>query len=599
MMSLANPGTMFKVNDARKDLSAFMQSKGAVVPERLQQYLNTQGVDLTKTNFEYTLNDFQDYEQKGSFFKKYFDTLGKPFEYQTQLVRYAYWLKTVEDLDKGKTNVYGSSYYKKDIVDKIADSFDAKGNKLNTANENKASYLMSQQLGAPGDFPLLAKDLNGIFMFTTFPLALVRWAKGEANSMATAVKNLFVEGEQKSALSWLFTQGGGVLGSALFVQAIIMLLANIYNVDDETEEEWSKQQALPDIFATLIQGAPVFDIYNTADPIKLLSELTYAPFVEAAEERKQDAIYGKPDDGNLTRGNGLAKWAFQNILGKVNPAFKDPIEVVLGISSLGDSVYLQDGPGYENFLRKMSAYIFGGSGSRALNRYIGQLDQSETINLNTVFNGLTKVISAELGNTKAYKSDVKNYYKVLNSLKTYSYLKTQSREFTGVNQSSFNEERYSSLKGKLRTLFNDKAEFSKVYELVIEHLEQGGSLQEVRSAINNVSITGQISRIKNLDDYLDTLDDKERFDLEKAIMYEEENFPWMNDFRESVRQNIESEYSGTSNFIPRYYQPYYKMYNDSRNVYYKPYYSKYLQNPFSAYRSAWFTVNQIPPKEKK
>jgi hypothetical protein len=599
MMSLANPGTMFKVNDARKDLSAFMQSKGAVVPERLQQYLNTQGIDLTKTNFEYTLNDFQDYEQKGSFFKKYFDTLGKPFEYQTQLVRYAYWLKTVEDLDKGKTNVYGSSYYKKDIVDKIADSFDAKGNKLNTANENKASYLMSQQLGAPGDFPLLAKDLNGIFMFTTFPLALVRWAKGEANSMATAVKNLFVEGEQKSALSWLFTQGGGVLGSALFVQAIIMLLANLYNVDDETEEEWSKQQALPDIFATLIQGAPVFDIYNTADPIKLLSELTYAPFVEAAEERKQDAIYGKPDDGNLTRGNGLAKWAFQNILGKVNPAFKDPIEVVLGISSLGDSVYLQDGPGYENFLRKMSAYIFGGSGSRALNRYIGQLDQSETINLNTVFNGLTKVISAELGNTKAYKSDVKNYYKVLNSLKTYSYLKTQSREFTGVNQSSFNEERYSSLKGKLRTLFNDKAEFSKVYELVIEHLEQGGSLQEVRSAINNVSITGQISRIKNLDDYLDTLDDKERFDLEKAIMYEEENFPWMNDFRESIRQNIESEYSGTSNFIPRYYQPYYKMYNDSRNVYYKPYYSKYLQNPFSAYRSAWFTVNQIPPKEKK
>ena len=599
MMSLANPGTMFKVNDARKDLSAFMQSKGAVVPQRLQQYLNTQGVDLTKTNFEYTLNDFQEYEQKGGFFKKYFDTLGKPFEYQTQLVRYAYWLKTVEDLDKGKTNVYGSSYYKKNIVDKIADSFDAKGNKLNTANENKASYLMSQQLGAPGDFPLLAKDLNGIFMFTTFPLALVRWAKGEANSMATAVKNLFVEGEQKSALSWLFTQGGGVLGSALFVQAIIMLLANIYNVDDETEEEWSKQQALPDVFATLFQGAPVFDTFNTADPIKLLSELTYAPFVKAAEERRQDAIYGKPDDGNLTRGNGLAKWAFQNILGKVNPAFKDPIEVVLGISSLGDSVYLQDGPGYENFLRKMSAYIFGGSGSRALNRYIGQLDQSETINLNTVFNGLTKVIGAELGNTKAYKSDVKNYYKVMSTLKSYNYLKTQSRDFAGVNESSFNEERYSSLRGKLRTLFNDKAEFSKIYELVIEHLEQGGSLQEVRSAINNVSITGQISRIKNLDDYLDTLDDKERFDLEKAIMYEEENFPWMNDFRESIRQNIESQYSGTNTYIPRYYQPYYKMYNDSRNVYYKPYYAKYNQNPFNAYRSAWYTVNQIPPKEKK
>jgi len=558
MMSLANPKTMFKVNDARKDLSSFMQSKGAVVPERLQQYLRTQGVDLNKTNFDYVLNDFQEFEEKGTFFKKYFDTLGKPFEFQTQLIRYSYWLQTVEDLEKGKSNVYGSVYYKKKLIDSIQDSFDSKGKKINSANENKASYIMSQQLGAPGDFPLLAKDLNGIFMFTTFPLALVRWAKGEANSMATAVKNLFVEGEQKEALGWLATQGGGILGSALLVQAIIMLVANLFNVDEETE------------------------------------------FVEAAQERKEDALYGKQDVNNLTRGNGFLKWAFQNVLGKVNPAFKDPIEVVLGISSLGDSVYLQDGPGYENFIRKMSSYIFGGSGSNALAKYIGELDQNESITLNTVFNGLSKVLGAELGNTKAYKGDMKNYYKSLNALKTFNYLQTNTFVNSAEANNNFSEENYNNLKSRLRKLFNEKAEFSKMYEVVIEHLENGGSLQEVKSALNYISIGGQLSKLTDKEEFLSTLNEKETYELEKAIMFEEENFPWLNEFRESVRQQIEQQYYGkNNNYVPQYYQPYYKMYGDSRNVYYRPYYSKYLQNPFNAYRSAWYTVNQIPPRKKE
>lgn len=598
MMSLANPKTMFKVNDARKDLSAFMQSKGAVVSDTLKKYLNTQGVDLTKTNFDYVLNDAREFEEKGTFFKKYFDSLGKPFEFQTQLIRYAYWLQTVEDLNNGKSNVYGSAYYKKNLVDGIEDVKDSKGNVISTANEAKASYLMSQQLGAPGDFPLLARDLNGIFMFTTFPLALVRWAKGEANSMATAVKNLFVEGEQKQALSWLATQGGGILGSMLLVQGIISLLASIFNVDEETEEEWIQKQALPDFFATLIQGAPVMDIYNTADPIKLLSELTYAPFVEAAKENQQDALYGKPDDKDLTRGNGLLKWVFQNVLGKVNPAFKDPIETVLGISSLGGSVYLQDGPGYENFLRKMSAYIFGGSGSRALNRYIGSLDPTDPITLDNVFNGLNKVLMAELGNTKAYKGDIKNFYKALNNLKNFTYLESANNSITSGSSSNFDRENYNTLKDKLRALFNEKAEFSQIYKVAIEHLESGGSLQELRSALNNVTITGQLSKLPDAERYTETLDDKELFELERAIVYEEENFPWLNEFRESIRQRIEEQYYADNNYFPRYYQPYRKFYGDSKNVYYRPYYSKFLQNPFKAYRSAWYDVNGIERKDK-
>jgi hypothetical protein len=174
-----------------------------------------------------------------------------------------------------------------------------------------------------------------------------------------------------------------------------------------------------------------------------------------------------------------------------------------------------------------------------------------------------------------------------------------SKDFGNVSNTSFDSERYDTLKTKIRKLFNNKSDFSKVYQVVIEHLETGGNLQEVRSALNNVSIQGQLSRMPDMESFLETLDDKERFELEKAIMYEEENFPWLNQFRESVRQNIEKQYYGQGNYVPRYYQPYYKMYNDSRNIYYKPYYSRYLQNPFSAYRSAWYTVNQIPPKEKK
>ena len=596
-MSLANPKTILKLNESRKDLSAFFQSKSAVSSAKIEAFLKTQGIDPSKANFDVVLNDFEEVQSKGTFAKQYFNYLGRPFEFQTLLVRYAYWLQTVEDLNNGKTNVYGSSYYNKENVDSIKDTFmEATGELKNTANENKAAYLVSQQLGAPGDFPLLAKDLNGLFMFTTFPLALVRWAKGEAFSMQAAVKNLFVDGERKSALAWLATQGGGLLGSALLVQTIISLIASLYNVDDETTQQWQEQQALPDVLATILNGSPVFDVYNTADPIKLLSDLTYAPFVEAAQERKEDAIYGKPDDGNLIRGNGVMKWVFQNILGKVNPAFKDPIETVLGISSLGDSVYLQDGPGYENFIRKMSTYIFGSSGSRALNKYIGTLSPSDPITANTFFTGLSKVISAELGNTKAYKGDVKNYYKVLSKIKTFNYLQNQSSNYTSTNN-TFDADRYSTLRDDLRQLLRDESDFGKIYSKIVLHLENGGSLQEVRSALNNLTILGSISKIDDLSKLTDTLSEKEIYDLEKAIVYEESMFPWLNDIRQNIQQSIEESYSRGSRYVPRYYQPYIQMYGDSRNIYYRPPYSKFNQNPFNAYRSMWYTVNQIGMKK--
>ena len=589
-MTMANPKTMFKLNDARKMLSAFIQSKGAVADTQLKQFLNTQGVDLSKTNFDYVLNDVDGYEKKGNIFTKYFDYLGKPFEFQTQLVRFAYWLQTVEDLNAGKTNVYGSAYYKKDMINRMEALEDNKGNELASANEVKAAYLMAQQLGAPGDFPLLAKDLNGIFMFTTFPLALVRWAKGEAFSLATAAKNLFVEGEGKSALSWLATSGGGVMGSALMMQLIITLIANMYNVDEETEKEWKDKQAMPDIFATLIQGAPVMDVYNTADPIKLISEMTFAPFLEADQERKEDALYGPSADGNLTRGNGILKWLTQNIWSKVNPLFRDPIETLLDVSSLGDSVYLQDGPGYEYFTRKMSAYIFGSSGSRALGKYIENLPFENGDTAELFFKGLTTVIYAELGNTRKYKGDVKNWYKALSLLKEFNYSNqtVNPNTFSSVN---FDENRYGSLKTELRKLFNEKAEFSKVYVLLTNFLENGGTYQEVRSAFNNTTIIGQLSKIDDLSSFLENLDDNDQDIIERAIAYEEQNFPWINSVRDSVRQTIESSYK--PRYVPRYYQSNRMGYGDSKNIYYKPYRSRYIQDPFRAYRSMWYTVNDI------
>ena len=589
-MTAANPKTMFKLNDARKMLSAYIQSKGAILDPQLKQYLNTQGVNLNKTNFDYVLNDIDDYDKKGNIFSQYFESLGKPFEFQTQLVRLAYWLQTVQDLNANKKIVYGSAYYKKGFIDKMESLKDNKGNELASANEVKAAYLMAQQLGAPGDFPLLAKDLNGIFMFTTFPLALVRWAKGEAFSLATAAKNLFVEGERLPALGWLAVSGGGIAASALMVQLIISLIANIYNVDEETEKEWNDKQALPDVFATLIQGAPVMDVYNTADPIKLLSEMTYAPFLEAEAERKEDALYGPSSDGNLTRGNGILKWLTQNIWGKVNPLFRDPIETLMDVSSLGDSVYLQDGPGYENFTRKMSAYIFGSSGSRALGRYIENLPFENGDTAELFFKGLTTVIYAELGNTRKYKADVKNWYKALSLLKQFNYSNNvlNPNSFSSTN---FDENRYSSLKTELRKLFNEKADFSKVYVILTNFLENGGTYQEVRSAFNNTTIIGQLSKVDDLGSFLDTLDDADQEIIERAIVYEEQNFPWINPIRESVRQNIESSYK--PKYVPRYYQQNRMGYGDTKNIFYKPYRSRYIQDPFKAYRSMWYTVNDI------
>lgn len=597
ILSTANPTTILKMGEAKNELSALIQSKGAVTTDRLKAFLYATGINPEKIDFNAIFNSNEDYQTSGNLFKGYIkvtDQINKAFTYQTLLTRYAYFLATSEALEKGKAT-YGSAYYMKDLINKKGEVIDPTTNEVKlTAAQNKAAFLMAQQLGAPGDFPEISKVLNGYMMFTTFPMALLRWGRGEVQSLATAAKNLFVEGEQAGAVKHLTVTGGGLLGSYLLGQLLIMLISQLYGVDEETEEEWKEDQAMPEIFATLIQGTPVMDRFNSMNPIDLIGDLTYKPFVKAAQEQAQDETreYTGTD---ITRGNGLYKWLTSNVWGKLNPALTDPIEAMAGADSIGDSIYLNDNNGFENMTRKLSGYLVGAAGSNALAKYVSQLPYEDKTFPQAIADGISVAVNAELGNTKEYKANVKNYYDAMEIINTYlyaGYVPENSINYT----SSFNQGNYNSFKAELQEAMNNRVKQTQIYAIIQNALTNGISISEIKSAFTNISIYGKLNKIQDYNSFINNLSEEQEDQIKQALAYERYTFPWL----ETITDEIVDEYYKQRYPEPdrlKIYNDYnnYVMYNNNsnkyNNYYYQPTYSNKI-DPFKTYRSSWYNWHQ-------
>ena len=171
-----------------------VNSDGSYTYSDLREFLYTQGIDPNSTDLTKLIQGEAGASNNKGPLQGYFNFTNKAFSYQNLFERYAFWLATKEDLQKGKGS-YGSTYHNKDLVDSIEGVEDTVHPGLMKVSKegNQAAFIMAQNIGAPGDFPALSKRLQGYATFTTFPLALLRWGKGEIYSMATAFKNLFVE----------------------------------------------------------------------------------------------------------------------------------------------------------------------------------------------------------------------------------------------------------------------------------------------------------------------------------------------------------------------------------------------------------------------
>jgi hypothetical protein len=134
------------------------------------------------------------------------------------------------------------------------------------------------------------------------------------------------------------------------------------------------------------------------------------------------------------------------------------------------------------------------------------------------------------------------------------------------------------------------------------------SLSSIRSAVRNSSVEYKLDQIDDKESFYATLDPKDIASIQKALLFEQQYFSWLQDYDELLTNLIQRDNS-TSNSNRRYtpniyikdaYRPY--LTQSYRQPYLNNYWRKpYLRSPFSAYRSSWFELNpefKSPPKEE-
>ena len=587
MGTLLNPKTVTKIPKAYRELSAFMQSKGAVMEGDLREFLNVMGIDPNKSSYNILFNRGEKYEKEGTVLKGYFDIAGKSLSFQHLLTRYSMWLQSREDLRKGKKH-FGAAYHRRDLINDIEGRDSADGDpRTSTSREGEqAGFLISQQIGAFNDFPMLAKSLNGWAMFTTFPLALVRWGVGETKSLHAASKAAFLEGDT-DAMRYLGVQGLGILGIYLMTNFLISAVVEAMDLDEETEEEWIHRQAMPEFVKSIVQGQPVMNTFSSANPVRVLEDLTTGKVRDAWRE----------SDGDLgfTVREGVTQWALNNIASRGNPGIKTAAELMGGTDMIGGS-FIDNSDRYnlwENFLRKMGGFFVGGAGANAMMRQYNQAKYDDDGNFgHHLMQGMRRALDAELGNTRTYKNNQKNYWRANNIIQGYRF-KDHEEGSIARSTNDFDYTGYSDLRSNMSRLMHDGARFSQIYSLIQEHVEDGLSLNEVRSALRNNSVEYKLTRVDDFDTFWNSLTESDKKVIKDAIAYERYMFPWLRDADEEFTRTL-NQNSNTNNYVRRMYSPRVysrgltqpNNYNFNRSLFTDNYYKPPItsRNPYETFR---------------
>ena len=558
-LSSANHRTLLKQGEAYKDLRAFFSSKGGYSSDNLAEFIKTQGISFDGVNFDGLLTGDPE-ASTGGVFKTYTNKVGDVFTFQTLSQRYAYWLATKESIEKGDYSVAGSAYH---LRKQLEDS--------NLTSGEKAAFMMGQMLGSTNDFPSISKTFNQYgFVFTTFPLASMRYGIGQLRSAAAAVQDLFTEGSRLQGAKWLARNSSGVIGTLLLEQFLVNMISSMYGVDedDEEREEWEKVGALPNITQTIIQGQPIMDTFSSMNPNRELLGL----FVETTNK----------DEDNETKVDGVTRFIRKNIISHMHPVVKSVGEVVLQKDLIDDQLIDTKDRynGFENIFRKASAYFIGSAGANAL---VKTFQQDGLSDLPSTFkNGLGNAINAELGNTKATKENKKNYYKALSILNEYLYSDMDEGTSLINNNENFNYANYNEVKAKIYPLINREASPSELYNEITVLLQNGYTLQEIRAAIKNCSVSGKLSKISDRAEFIESISEADLQNIKTALAYENYILPWLDESVGYLTKEINKQ-----QINPDYYQaPYYYRPNAYTNNYYSNSYSRPISSDNYTKRNA-------------
>ena len=589
------PKTFAKLPNAINQISAFLQSKYSVMSPELKEFLTEAGIDLKKANFSELFSGFDQNGLLDKLINPIAEPLGKGFNIQNIVGRFSYWMAVKENLDNNKPVNYGPSLSIKESVEALQGKADNDGVETVSANGRKAYFLMTEILGAPGDFPILARKLKGLAMFTTFPLAAARFTRGLLGSASTALKELFIGDNKQVALRWLTSTGLGMAGLFAVPWLIFELWGNVMGLSEEEKEEWKEQgDGMPEFVRSVFTGSPVINKFNTFNQYALIDSMTFKPFREAMDE-----------GGTIIDGAG--RWLLDNVASRGPAPLKLTAEVLGGFDSFGGTI--QDTSDqwsmWENFQRKVAAYVIGGSGANALTTYLNKDLKYNNDSFAEMFvNGFRVVIEAEMGNTSAFKTDIKNYYRANNLIQTARFANENDTYYTSSN---FDTDTYNDVKSEIGRAMRRKAKPSVIYGIIMDAMKEGVGLPEIRSALRNNSLEYKLSKVPDLGEFYSNLNESDFKTINDAIAYERQTYPFLNDLVNEVN-DLYSRANRNSNYTPRVYIP--RVYN--RNNYKTNYsynYNNFVRNsrynnlfkiydPYKAYRASWFKVKNLDKELK-
>lgn len=546
--SISNPHVLGNIGRANREIYAAVMSKGKNMSPDLKAYLSREGQGaLYGTGVDPLDPSINDITNK----------LTTPFEIQNHLGRYAIYLTAKESFDNNKP-WYGSQYYNHEAIDAMK------------SNEDKAMYVMDYMLGSPGGFPELSKHTSGYLMYATFPMNFGRTLGAYGMSLG----KLFQEGvTAENKTQWynnVVTPSLGMIGLTALSNLVITAVCDMYGVDEDKEEEWKKEGVTLDPIGTLIGDSPSV-VYDSINPLFLTKEMFINPFTNEYNDTLPKKGYG---------------WIKANVLSKLNPAIKTPIEITTGKDLWGDNAegyktaegLFEDNKkmqytNIENGMKKVLGILVG---SGVANSVVDQVKMDkyneDSSFVNSVWNGITKGLSSDLGNQKSWKDNTSNYYALLTDMKNYAkvgkntygntYGNTHyysiedmadadvleaSRKYSG-RYGVFDKDDYTRVNSMIKKMITNCVPSTELYAYIVKEFNENNvSEATLRSALNSNSIIRKL-RTDSMSGYKETLSDSELIRLEKAIAYENEYYP--------ILQLLFPDKDSTKKYLPSYKQLY-------------------------------------------
>lgn len=539
-----NFGMITKVPQMAREISGYLQSNGEYCPDSLREFMNVTGVDPLKEQTFYG-------ESSKTSKDPYSNFIGKQFTAQHLANRYALWLDIKETLDNNGCNVesiiprLGNSYYLKDQIREMADNMKTEiaGIGEQSASSRIAAFIVSNAYGTYNDMPGLAKSMsNHGFIFTTFPMALVRFARNEVLSGATVVKEIFTGTADTNTLKYMGRQVGSLASLALIQFLFQVLPALLSGDDDEDKKELVEAAIKDDASLDLFQSVLLDDaVYNTStvwNPFYGAKNIFIKPAADAIKN-------GKANDETALQivGDTFANYFRDNVWNRLNPIYTTIPNAIIPTNKWTNPYGNQGTNFFDNLARRSLSYSMGTSGANAFINSIQSSKYDDDRNfiekLGYCFNN---AIQEEAGNSKSFKSDWKNYNSALSII--YQYAKESDKTTYDPTSSSFDKNYKTGLKARLKNAMHVKSSPSVIYKIIKEALDSHASKEEVREAIRSVSVRVQISKLVNQNEFFDSLSQKDYNTVKSALAYEDSIFPNLDDlYDESQREIISRETS--------------------------------------------------------